>query len=437
MTYWRATPSVRLLLALLVGAAGWLAFSHLRPDPDVSLRPTVSAAADPRAEAAADPDAVQRGTFVRSLRLNGLVEAVAFASITAPRIAGQGGQQLVIQKLVPKGTQVKKGDLVVEFDRQQHLRTAEDKQAEWQDLEEQIRKKRADQTAQAAKDETEVKAASNALELAKLDLLKNEMLPRIEAEKNVLNLESAQAKLAQLREALALKRAADRADLRILEVRRDRAALTMRQAQNNADKMAIHSPIDGLIVLKTTWRNGGQNAEIQEGQDMWPGSAVMDVVGAGAMRVRVKVNQVDISQLRVGQNATVRLDAYPERAYEAKLETVSPVAVNSGFSPKVKTFTAVFLIESTDATLTPDLSAAVDVEVERRENVLMAPRAALEVRDGKAFLHLRGMAGATPRAVTIGSMNDLHVVITNGAEAGTLVDTLATRTLSAPVRGGL
>jgi multidrug resistance efflux pump len=417
MTHWRTIPLVRLTLAVVACTAAIAAWSRLRPDPDVSLRPTVAA------DSPASTDTVTRGTFVHVLRLNGLVEAVAFASITAPRIAGQGGQQLVIQKLVPKGTLVRKGDLVVEFDRQQQLRTAEDKRAEWLDLDEQIRKKAADQAAQAAKDETEVKAAENALELAKLDLLKNEMLPRIEAAKNELTREAAEAKLAQLRQTLTLKRAADRADVRILEVRRDRANLTMRQAESNAEKMAIRAPIDGLIVLKTTWRNGGQNAEIQEGQDLWSGSAVMDVVGAGAMRVRVKVNQVDIARLRLGQPAAVRLDAYPEQAYAAILETISPVAVPSTFAPKVKTFTAVFRIDRTDATLTPDLSAAVDVEVDRREHVLLAPRESVEMRAGKAFLHVRG---APARPVAIGPMNDRHVVIASGADVGTPVDTVDT-----------
>jgi multidrug resistance efflux pump len=361
MTHWRTTSSVRLIVVCAAAAAAVAGWSHLRQDPDASLQPIVRASTN--ASAAAPSPAPGAGTFAHSLRLNGLVEAVAFASITAPRLAGQSGQQLIVQKLAAKGTQVRQGDLVVEFDRQTQLRTAEDKQAEWLDLEEQIRKKRADQAAQAAKDDTELKTAENALALAKLDLLKNDLLPRIEAEKNKLTLEAAGAKFAQLRESLALKRAADRADLRILEVRRDRADLTRRQAQNNAEKMAIRSPIDGLVVIKTTWRNGGQNAEIQEGQDLWPGSAVMDVVGAGAMRVRVKVNQVDIGQLRVGQLALVRLDAYPERAYPATLETISPVAVPSGFSPKVKTFTAIFRIDQPDAMLTPDLSAAVDVEL--------------------------------------------------------------------------
>ena len=388
------------------------------------------------AQAASSPSSsVTRGTFVKTLRLNGLVEAVQFTAIRAPQIAGAQGQQMIITTLIPKGTRVKKGDLVIEFDRQNQLRTAQDKRAEWLDFEEQIRKKRAEHLAQQAKDETELKAAENAVALSKLDVLKNEVLPRIEAEKNQLTLEANQAKYAQLKETFALKRKAAEAEARILEVKRDRSALAMRQAEQNAEKMAVRSPIDGLVVYRGIWR-GGQIGDPQEGLEVWSGLALLDVVGASAMRVRVKVNQADVDLLRVGQQAAVQLDAYPGHQYQARLDQLAPIGVAGSFSPKVRTFTATFTIDGTDATLMPDLSAAVDVELDRRENVLLAPRDAIEFKDGKAFLRVKNGSSAEPRAVTIGGMNDLQVVITGGAEAGLAVDTVA-RAAAASVRGGL
>jgi HlyD family secretion protein len=306
-----------------------------------------------------------RETDVTSLRLTGLVEAVHFAAIRAPQLSGANPAPLVITRLIPKGASVRAGDLVVEFDRQQQQRAAEDKRAEWLDFEEQIRKKRAEQLAQQAKDETEVKAAENALALARLDVLKNELLPRIEAEKNDLTLEAAQARLAQLRETFTLKRTAETAEVRILEVQRDRAELVMRQAEQNAERMAVRAPIDGLIVYRSVWR-GGQMADPQEGLELWSGAAVLDIVGADAMRVRVKVNQADVDRLRAGSSASVRLDAYPDRAYAAVLEQLAPIGVAGGFSPKVRTFAATFRIARGDAMLMPDLSAAVDVDLDQR-----------------------------------------------------------------------
>ena len=106
---------------------------------------------------------------------------------------------LVVTRIVPNGTRVKAGDLLVEFDRQAQVNLALEKKAEFRDLAEQVRKKQAEQAEQRAKDDTELMTAENALKLARLEVDKNELLPKIEAEKNLLLREAAEAELAQLR----------------------------------------------------------------------------------------------------------------------------------------------------------------------------------------------------------------------------------------------
>src|SRR5215203_1672427 len=130
------------------------------------------------------PAAAQAPPPGTPLRLHGLVEAVEFFGVVAP--SGRSGQ-LTIVRIAPKGTMVKKGDLVIEFDRQVPLREAIDKQAEWKQFEEDIRKKRAEITLQDAVDDTALKIAENDLALARLETTKNDVLPRIDAEKNTLN----------------------------------------------------------------------------------------------------------------------------------------------------------------------------------------------------------------------------------------------------------
>jgi HlyD family secretion protein len=116
------------------------------------------------------------------------------------------------------------------------------------------------------------------------------------------------------------------------------------------------------VVLKSIWKGDGMG-EPQEGEEMWPGSAILDLVGPSSMRVRVRVNQADMEGLRVGLPARVTLDAYPGKTYPAKLLQISPVAVSGSFSNKVRTFVALFGIDGSDPQLAPDLSAAVDVSL--------------------------------------------------------------------------
>jgi multidrug resistance efflux pump len=293
------------------------------------------------------------------LRMHGLVEAVQFFNLIAPTGA-QG--RLTIVRLAAKGTTVHKGDIVVEFDRQQPLREAIDKQAEWKQLEEDIRKKEAEMRLQAATDDTSIKIAENDLALARLETTKNDVLPRIDAEKNTLALQAAEAKLPSLRRSIALKRKAAEAELEILRVKRDRAARVRDRAQATADALLVRTPIDGLVVPRPTWKNGTM-ADVEEGDEVWPGFGLLDIVGPGPMRVRVKVNQVDLHRLQLGMPARVTLDAYPAKSYPARLAQIAPIATSGFYSQKVRTFAALFAIEAEGAELAPDLSAAVDLTV--------------------------------------------------------------------------
>jgi multidrug resistance efflux pump len=255
---------------------------------------------------------------------------------------------------------VKKGDVLVEFDRQAQLKNARDREAEYRDLLEQIRKKKAEHVIARARRGTERLEAQNAARVAELDLLGAEMLPKIQSEKNQQALEEARAHLGALEKTQALKERVEAADLRMLEIQRDRALNAWRNAQRNAERMLVTAPIDGLVVLKSIWKSGSM-AVVQEGEEVRPGIPILDVVDPSAMRVRVMVNQADVNRLVVGQTATVTLDSYPARSFEARLQQLSPVATTSMMNPRVRSFLAVFTIAGSDAHLLPDLAAAVDV----------------------------------------------------------------------------
>ena len=123
-----------------------------------------------------------------------------------------------------------------------------------------------------------------------LEMKKNAYLGRIDQEKNEQRLEEAEAKQKQLTATFDLKRRAEQAELRILEIQRDRAYRAMKSAEDNADRMVVKSPIPGIVVLRMVWRGNGQ-VEIQEGEEARPGMPIMQVVDPAAMLVRVKVNQ--------------------------------------------------------------------------------------------------------------------------------------------------
>ncbi|MBP7570975.1 MAG: efflux RND transporter periplasmic adaptor subunit [Acidobacteria bacterium] len=399
----RALPRIGLVVALLALA------------PAGCSKPRATPAGPPEpARTTAPPLSAERKDFVQTLRLHGTVEAVQSWVVAAPRLAGSTASSLVVTKLAAPGTEVKKGDLLLEFDRQGQIKTAQDRRSDHLDLVAQIRKKQAEQDAALAADETGLKQVEHDVERARLEILKNEMLSRIAAEKNQQALEEAEATLKQLRATFELKRRAARAELRALEIQRDRALAAALHAEANATKMAIVSPLDGLVVLKTTWKGSGMG-EVQEGEEVRPGVPILEVVSRAGMQVRARVNQADGHVLRPGMPATIRLDAYPGFSLPGRLETLTPVAGASDLSPRVRLFVGLFSVRGTDPRLMPDLSSAVDVEVAHVPGALVVPRDALAYEAGRWFVT---PAGSGRREVEAGPMNDLEAVVRSGLEEG-------------------
>ena len=305
------------------------------------------------------PSKSARDTGGGLLRLTGTVEAVQVRTVSVPRLLGPQTPLLIIS-LVPAGGRVTSGGLVVEFDPQQQERTFLDSRAQVVNLDGQIDKKRAAQAANAAKDQTELTAAQNDVERARLELRKNQFLARNEAEKNTLALEQATARFDQLTISYDLKRKAAAAEIRILEIQRERADRALRYAQQNAALMQTKAPFSGLVVIRRTYRNG-TFVEIAEGDEVRPNTPILDIVDTSAMRVRVRLNQADTRMVHAGQRAKIGLDGFPDLKFDGQVTQVTPLASLSQLSRTVRTFVAMVSIEGSHPQLLPDLTASVEI----------------------------------------------------------------------------
>ncbi len=363
---------------------------------------------------------VTRRDFVQGVRLNGTVEAVQSTTVAAPRLSGPTSNSLVITTLVRPGSTVSPGDLIVEFDRQDQIKNSLDRRAELQDLDQQIAKREAQERAARAHDDSELTLAQSAIVRAQLEMGKNELLPKINVEKNKLALEQADATLKQLKATYELKRKAAEADIRILQIRRDRAANAERQAATNAERMSIHAPIGGMAVVKTIWK-GNNMAEVQEGEEVRAGVPIVDIVNPNAMRVRARVNQADVNGLRVGQAVRVGLDAYPTLSFDGRVAQISPLGVASVLSSKVRTFVVLVDVNGSHPNLMPDLSASLDVALDRTANAIVVPRDALRQDGDRTVVRVKHGDRYEDRTVTVGATNAHEAMVATGLEDGVVV----------------
>src|SRR5215470_7326720 len=334
---------------------------------------------------------VERKRFSQTLRLNGTTLAARSFAVLAPRLEGAQVGSMVVTRLAPAGLPIKKDDLLVEFDPQAQMKDYLDKKSTFDNLVSQVAQKRGEEDVARAKDDTAMKQAEDELKRAQLELQRNEIVSRIDAEKNQEAADEAQTTFKQLKETYQLKRTAAAAAIRILEIQRDRAQEAMRYTQGNASKMTVHSPMDGVVVYNTIWL-GGRMGTVQQGD-----------------------------QVRPGLRAKMHLDAYPGIELAATLEDLSPLGHPGQFTETVRTFTARFSIQGTDPRLLPDLSAALDLDLGAQENALVVPCQSVGTESGNAFVWVQSSGSPEKRAVKTGPRNDTEVVILSGLQEVELV----------------
>ena len=367
---------------------------------------------------------VERKNFTQSLRLNGTTQASRSFVVLAPRLEGAQVGSMVITKLAPAGTHIQKGDVLVEFDPQAQTKDYLDKKSTYENLVGQVAQKQAEDNIARAKDDTAMKQAEDELKRAQLELQKNEIVSRIDAEKNQEALDEAQATLKQLTETYQLKRAAAAATIRIQEIQRDRALEAMRYAQGNAAKMVVHSPMPGVVVYNTIWL-GGRMGTVQQGDQVRPGVPFLQVVDPSQMEVRVALNQVDLLKVHPGQQAQMHLDAYPGMTLPATLEELSPLGHTGQFAEAVRSFTARFSVQGTDARLLPDLSAALDLDLGSQRSVLVVPWQSIGSESNHSYVWLKTTGGFEKRSVQTGPRNDLEAIVNSGLSEGDIIRRVA------------
>jgi multidrug resistance efflux pump len=254
---------------------------------------------------------------------------------------------------------VKEGDLLAEFDSTSQLKAQREAQAKFDDLSHQVEQKMAESHSNSAKRSADMAQAVADLEKARLELRKGPVLSDLEQAKNKEKVTAAQAHVDSLHISSKFRDEAEATEVEVLERQRDRQKVTIAKLQRDLDELTVRAPLNGMISLEYTWKSNSMG-HAQEGDQLYPGSPLMRIFDPSSMVLQLSVNEADGAVLQPGSTATVYLDAYPGLKFPARFESASPVASSAVGSP-LKTFMAIYSLDSEDPHLLPDLTAAADI----------------------------------------------------------------------------
>jgi multidrug resistance efflux pump len=375
---------------------------------------------------------VTRGTVPTSIITTGELRASKSEILSAP----PSGTQLRILRLATTGAAVKKGDVVVEFDPSDQEYQVEEQRSQLQEARLEIEKLEADNAAQKAQDDVDLLTARFDVRKAELDTQENELVPAIEARKNELTLEEARRRLAQLEEDVQSRAKSGAAALAVAVEKRNKAQLSIDQAQHLLGQMQLRATMDGVVAIKENRETnfffwGMTFNEYREGDTVSSGRVVAEVLDLAQLELSAKVPEQERARLATGQVATVHLHALGSQPITAKARQVGGIAPQRMFGPTqgpVRQFDVAFTLDRISADLRPGLTADVTITGEPLKNVLFLPRQAVFERDGKPTVFVKQGSSFAAAEVKVVTRTAASVVIDRLTEGTEVALTDPTRT---------
>ena len=332
------------------------------------------------------PVAVAReGEFQVLVSCRGELIAADSVQVTAPLNVSN----LSIVWLAPNGEMVKEGDPIVRFDESSTKRQLREQEAALGQAQATLDQAVAQANIQLEQDRLELAAARQVVERAKLEVSKQEIVSRLKGEESRIDLGVAEEKMKVQEAMLELNRISGKAKISGLESVRDKTKAVVDLTKNRLTQMEQKSPSTGVIVYLMNNSSGWMNAKpFKVGDNVWPGSAIAEIPDLASLYIKAKVDENDRGRLQAGQEAQIRLDPFPEKTYQGKLESISLLTEQNFEWPPTRNFRGFAKVEPLDRRLRPGMQGKMDLVVEKIAHAISVPSKALFTRNGKPVVLL-------------------------------------------------
>jgi HlyD family secretion protein len=307
---------------------------------------------------------------------------------------------------VDEGQSVRRGDVLIVLD-DRDLRAAE-AQAEAAVAQAEARIRQLREVGLPAAEQGLVQAQAN-LVLARqqyernLDLKAKGFLSQSALDDSKRNLDVAESQLSAARLQVQTNGPAG-SDFLLAQSALQQARANLAMTRARLDQTIIRAPADGTLIGR----------DVEPGEAVQPGKELMVLAPVGETQIIVQIDEKNLSQLRVGQQAIASADAYPREHFAAELFYINPGIDALRGSVEVK-----LRVPQPPAYLRQDMTVSVDIEVARHANVVVVPSGAVADAAGKQpWVLTVEDHRARRRPVKLGIKGEGRVEVVEGVRAG-------------------
>jgi HlyD family secretion protein len=288
-----------------------------------------------------------RRTIIETVSATGKIQPETEVKIS-PEVAGE-----IIELPVVDGKEIKKGDLLVKIRPDSYKAQLEQQQA-------------AISTAESVSGQQQaaVQKAEQDLKQAK-DLYQKKLISQTEMLAAQTTYDSAKAMYESGLHSI------------------EGAKASSSQARDQLSKTTIYSPLDGVVTVLNS-----KLGERVVATNQFAGTEVMRVADLNHMQAVVDVNENDVVHVKIGDSATIAIDAYGERKFKGTVEQIANTGktTGTGTQEEVTNFEVKIRLEDHDMRLRPGLSCTAEIQTDLVKEAVAVPIQSVTIRTGDSKL---------------------------------------------------
>ncbi|HYG57942.1 MAG TPA: efflux RND transporter periplasmic adaptor subunit [Symbiobacteriaceae bacterium] len=214
--------------------------------------------------------------------------------------------------------------------------------------------------------------------------------------------------------------------LRTLQQKLEQSEITLSLRQADVEDLQVKAPVEGQISQLTP----------RVGDRVTSNQNLFRVADYGALQITISVDELDVAKVKLGQAASLTVDALPGRQFRGKVSKINPEGI---FKNDIATFEVTVAVDNPQG-LMAGMNTTVNIEVENRPGVLWLPAQSVRVQQGKAFVQVLKDGQPQNQQVEIGIRTSQQVEIISGlAEGDEVIQTTVRANTSGfgPFGGGM
>jgi multidrug efflux pump subunit AcrA (membrane-fusion protein) len=359
---------------------------------------------------------VQEGPFLVHIHASGELAAKRSEKIKGPDgLRSVGVYQVTISNLVPEGTVVKQGQFVASLDRSELDSKITDARTEIEKIVTQLDQAKIDTAIEMRGLRDQLVNLKYSMEERKLSLELSKYEPQAIIQQAQLELQKAEREYAQLENKLMLTKEKSVAQIQEIDASYRQQEARLNRLMGLQKDMNILAPKDGMVIYMRDWQGKrGPGSQISAWDPI-----VAELPDLSEMVTKAYINEIDISKLALGQPATIKVDAFPEKEFPGLVVQKANIGEQlRNFDTKV--FEVIVKLIEQDSLLRPAMTTSIEVLVDSIPNALYIPLEAVH-SDSLSFAYLESKGGLAKQEIVTGPSNDTHIVVAAGLAKGDVV----------------